>query len=114
VPSSGSFPRPQPPSLSGFRASSGGFSPSPGSYQEQLLFIANENAKQSPAAASSQFGTPFGGSSQFAVSFFACTIKNSNSIISPLHFPIRRGCVQAAMLWAISGFYSLFFLQLFL
>ncbi|XP_052839542.1 mucin-5AC [Drosophila gunungcola] len=66
VPSSGSFPRQQPQSLSGFRASSGGFAPSPGSYQEQLLFIANENAKQSPAAASSQFGAPFGGSSQFA------------------------------------------------
>ncbi|XP_017049607.1 flocculation protein FLO11 [Drosophila ficusphila] len=66
VPSSGSFPRQQPQSLSGFRASSGGFSPSPGSYQEQLLFIANENAKQSPPASSSQFGSPFGGSSQFA------------------------------------------------
>ncbi|XP_016976525.1 mucin-5AC [Drosophila rhopaloa] len=66
VPSSGSFPRQQPQSLSGFRASSGGFAPSPGSYQEQLLFIANENAKQSPAASTSQFGAPFGGSSQFA------------------------------------------------
>ncbi|XP_016994596.2 mucin-2 [Drosophila takahashii] len=68
VPSSGTFPRPQQPqSLSGFRASSGGFAPSPGSYQEQLLFIANENAKQSAPAPSSPFGTPFGGSSsQFA------------------------------------------------
>ncbi|XP_020817960.1 uncharacterized protein LOC110191438 [Drosophila serrata] len=71
VPSSGTFPRQQPQSLNGFRASSGGFSPAaPGSYQEQLLFIANENAKQSSAvpAGSSPFGggTPYGGgNSQF-------------------------------------------------
>jgi len=89
VPSAGTFPRQQPQSLSGFRASSGGFSPSPGSYQEQLLFIANENAKQSPPAATSPFGTQFGGgSSQFAVSFSLA--PNSNSIISLQHFLVRR------------------------
>ncbi|XP_034653221.1 flocculation protein FLO11 [Drosophila subobscura] len=69
VPSSGAFPRQQQQSLGNFRGSSGGFSPAPGSYQEQLLFIANENgAKQVPAAGSSPFGSPFGGSSQFAKS----------------------------------------------
>ncbi|EDX07534.1 rhino [Drosophila simulans] len=93
VPSSGSFPRPQPPSLSGFRASSGGFSPSPGSYQEQLLFIANENAKQSPAVASSQFGgSPFGGSSQFAKP----NRQTDYYDISPRPFGVPSGAGPAA------------------
>lgn len=75
VPSSGSFPR-QQQTLNGFRSgNSGGYSPAPGSYQEQLLFIANENnsnnnnKQQAAIAANSPYGTPFGASSQqFAVS----------------------------------------------
>lgn len=75
VPSSGSFPR-QQQTLNGFRSgNSGGYSPAPGSYQEQLLFIANENnsnnnnKQQTAIAANSPYGTPFGVSSQqFAVS----------------------------------------------
>ncbi|XP_016947260.1 mucin-5AC [Drosophila biarmipes] len=93
VPSSGSFPRQQPQSLSGFRASSGGFSPSPGSYQEQLLFIANENAKQSPAAANSPFGAQFGGgSSQFAKP----NRQTDYYDISPRPFGVPAGAGPAA------------------
>ncbi|EDW02110.1 GH21810 [Drosophila grimshawi] len=71
VPSSGSFPR-QQQSLNGFRGSNSnsGFSAAPGSYQEQLLFIANENSnsnnKQTQSAANSPYGTQFGGSPPFA------------------------------------------------
>lgn len=76
VPSSGSFPR-QQQTLNGFRSGNNGvgYSPAPGSYQEQLLFIANENnsnnnnKQQAAIAANSPYGTPFGASSQqFAVS----------------------------------------------
>jgi len=91
VPSSGSFPRqlqqPQQ-TLNGFRGANNGFSPAPGSYQEQLLFIANENSKdigngngngngnkQTPIAVNSPFGSPFGSNSQFTVS-----LLNLNSI----------------------------------
>ncbi|XP_068146548.1 uncharacterized protein [Drosophila tropicalis] len=67
VPSSGSFPRQSQSSLSGFRGSnSGGFSPSPGSYQEQLLFIANENGQKQPTSALAG-NSPYGGSSFGAV-----------------------------------------------
>ncbi|XP_016929763.2 enolase-phosphatase E1 isoform X2 [Drosophila suzukii] len=93
VPSAGTFPRQQPQSLSGFRASSGGFSPSPGSYQEQLLFIANENAKQSPPAATSPFGTQFGGgSSQFAKP----NRQTDYYDISPRPFGVPAGAGPAA------------------
>lgn len=84
VPSSGSFPR-QQQTLNGFRSgNSGGYSPAPGSYQEQLLFIANENnsnnnnKQQAAIAANSPYGTPFGASSQqFAVS------SNSQLTLTP-------------------------------
>ncbi|XP_022231800.2 flocculation protein FLO11 isoform X2 [Drosophila obscura] len=90
VPSPGAFPRQQQQSLGNFRGSSGGFSPAPGSYQEQLLFIANENGpKQVPAAASSPFGSPFGGSSQFAKS--PANRQSDYYDISPRPFGVPAG-----------------------
>ncbi|KAL7736361.1 hypothetical protein ACLKA6_014831 [Drosophila palustris] len=74
VPSSGSFPRqlqqPQQ-TLNGYRSSNTGFSPAPapGSYQEQLLFIANENGNNNghnKQSSNSPFTSSFGGNSQFA------------------------------------------------
>ncbi|XP_070134437.1 uncharacterized protein [Drosophila bipectinata] len=93
VPSSGSFPRQQPQSLGGFRASSGAYSPAPGSYQEQLLFIANENAKQSPSGVNTPFGGTFGGSSPQ----FAKPNRQSDYYdISPRPFGVPGGAGPAA------------------
>ncbi|XP_015040109.2 mucin-5AC [Drosophila pseudoobscura] len=96
VPSSGAFPRQQQQSLGNFRGSSGGFSPAPGSYQEQLLFIANENgAKQVPAAAgSSPFGSPFGGTPQFSKS--PANRQSDYYDISPRPFGVPAGAAAVA------------------